>query len=364
MKTWARTLAINVVILGFLVAAVNFLAVTVNVVETAWGAKEDARGRLPNYADDPWAPTHFREFAALDTEYRSYYGWRRLPFAGETITIDGNGIRRTVQGAKTDPARSIAFFGGSTMWGSGVNDENTIPSLFAARNADYLAYNFGESAHTAHQNLNVLIEQLAAGFLPEVVVFYNGVNEVGQCRRELRPFAHVREQQIKSMLDTGGPNVHDSGSYLSLFLPAQELAKRLSASISYRLGTRPPPFDCDRNPAKAEAIARLLLWDWTMARQAVESYGGRFLAVLQPVVYFSRTRTDHIEIEADRAAQYEAVYPIILELLQTEFADLRDSVLDLRAVLDRDDYIYIDFCHVSSRGNDLIAAAIGRRLGG
>ena len=103
MKTWARTLAINVVILGFLVAAVNFLAVTVNVVETAWGAKEDARGRLPNYADDPWAPTHFREFAALDTEYRSYYGWRRLPFAGETITIDGNGIRRTVQGAKTDP---------------------------------------------------------------------------------------------------------------------------------------------------------------------------------------------------------------------------------------------------------------------
>jgi len=362
MKGWAKIIAVNIVVLGFLISLVNVLSITATRIEAAWDEKADSRGTLPNFAHDDWAPEHFREFLALNTEYRSYYGWRRRAFAGKTINIDQEGIRQTVQGSGAPAAKSIAFFGGSTMWGTGADDKHTIPSLFAKRSPDHLAYNFGESGHTAHQNLNVLIEQIATGLLPDVVVFYNGVNEVSQCRRELRPYAHAREVEIKSILDTGGLNFHDPGSYLSLLFPIERFVTRLSASLSHRFGSRPPAFDCDQEPAKAEAIARLLLWDWTIAKRTVEGYGGRFLAVLQPVAYFSRTKTDQIKIEADRAVQYQAVYPAILHLLDNEFAFLKENFLDLRTALDRDEYIYIDFCHISGNGNDIIASKIDQHL--
>ena len=123
----------------------------------------DSRAGLPNYQGADWAKTHFREFAELVTVHHSYVGWRRLPYRGETIEIDDDGIRRTYVDPAARPTKTIAFFGGSTMWGSGSDDEHTIPSAFAKTHPQYRAINFSETAHTAHQNLNGLVQVLAGG---------------------------------------------------------------------------------------------------------------------------------------------------------------------------------------------------------
>jgi hypothetical protein len=271
--------------------------------------------------------------------------------------------RRTFAAPGGQQTRTIAFFGGSTMWGSGADDEGTIPSLFVEQHPEYLGYNFGESGHTSHQNLNVLMEKLLDGLRPEVVVFYNGVNEVVQCRRELRAYTHERDAQIRELLDGRGWSFRNPKSYLSLLYPAKAFLDRTFESLSYRLARPHSFFDCDQNPEKAAAVARLLLWDWTAAKNLVEGYGGRFIAVLQPVVYFSHTRTDHIIVDEERRPQYEAVYPRILDLLASEFPQLRENFLDLRDAFDQDTYIYIDFCHVSPNGNQIIASRIGTELG-
>ena len=84
----------------------------------------DSRAGLPNYQGADWAKTHFREFAELVTVHHSYVGWRRLPYRGETIEIDDDGIRRTYVDPAARPTKTIAFFGGSTMWGSGSDDDH------------------------------------------------------------------------------------------------------------------------------------------------------------------------------------------------------------------------------------------------
>lgn len=345
--------------LGF---AANLLAASILHVEASLDKpSSDPRADLPNYQDVDWAETHFREFAELQTVHHSYVGWRRLPYRGETITIDENGVRTTYVDPAASPSKTIAFFGGSTMWGSGATDEHTIPSAFAKRHPEYRAINFAETAHTAHQNLNGLVQVLAGDLRPDVVVFYNGSSEINKCRVGLGAFSTPDEPEIRQLLERERRGFQSNEAFWSIFHPTRILAERARRSFEARILGAGERRDCSNDPVKAEMIAKALLWDWMAAKHLVEGYGGRFVAALQPVAYFSQTRTDHIEIDRDLQKQYAAVYSGY-DLLLPEFPALEANFLDLRRAFDRDEYIYIDADHAGPNGNAIIAAAIGAFL--
>ena len=318
----------------------------------------DARAALPNYRDIDWAETHFREFLELETAHHSYVGWRRLPYQGETINIDEKGTRRTYASPDVSPAKTIAFFGASTMWGSGSDDGRTIPSAFAGRHPEYRAFNFGETAHTAHQSLNALVQVLAEGVRPDVVVFYGGSSELNKCRPGIGAFSTTDEQEIRELLDRRRHGLDPAEALRSIFQPVSMLVERAGLSIKARLFGAAKARDCSEDPAKAESIARVLFWDWVAAKHLVEGYGGRFVAALQPVAFFSRTRTDHIRIDAELREEYETLYALYDEL-RADFPSLQDNFLDLRRTFDHDAYIYIDHDHAGPNGNAMVAAAIG-----
>lgn len=342
--------------LGF---AVNLLAALLLHLE-AWLDQPtlDRRANLPNYQEVDWAKTHFREFAELVAVHHSYVGWRRLRYRGETIEIGDDGIRRTYADPAVKPTKTIAFFGGSTMWGSGSDDERTIPSAFAKAHPQYRAINLGETAHAAHQNLNALLQVLAGGLEPDVVVFYNGSSEINKCRVGLSAFSTTDEPQIRQLLEPERREFAIDRALSLVFHPLEVFSKSLRGSLEARLFGSTSRRDCSDDPAKAQMIARVLIWDWLAAKHLVEGYGGRFVAALQPVAYFSRTRKDHIEIDQDLQRQYQAVYAAYDALLP-DFPALESNLLDLRGAFDRDEYIYIDADHAGPNGNAIIATAIG-----
>ncbi|MCK6371501.1 MAG: hypothetical protein L6Q83_09310, partial [Gammaproteobacteria bacterium] len=91
----------------------------------------DSRASADSYQGEPWAKDLYEEFvrsAAVD--WFPYVYFRRQRFDGQYINIDANGIRRTANNtlAASTPKR-LFMFGGSTVWGTGVRDEFTIPSL-------------------------------------------------------------------------------------------------------------------------------------------------------------------------------------------------------------------------------------------
>jgi hypothetical protein len=152
---------------------------------------------LPNYANLGWAEQNYRELDQATkpgtTNFKSFTGWRRKPFKGETINVDGPYAQRRTVNRQADGAKRAYFFGGSTMWGTGSSDEGTIPSQFAALTGMH-SDNFGEQGYTAHQALILLIQLLQEGQRPDLVVFYDGVNEVAiKCVTELTPDAHMLE---------------------------------------------------------------------------------------------------------------------------------------------------------------------------
>jgi hypothetical protein len=126
--------------------------------------------------------------------------------------------------------------------------------------------------------------------------------------------------------------------------------------VTSRLGLIEPEswFECHSNPQKAEAIAENLLRDWRLAKQLVETYGGKFVGILQPATFFSQTRLDHLRLSSYVQAQYLAVYPRIRE----KIASSGGAFHDLVPLFDRDEYIYVDWSHVAPKGNRYVAERI------
>lgn len=67
------------------------------------------------------------------------------------------------------------------MWGSGARDSFTIPSLLSQILSEHgisiHVVNYGESGFVSTQEVIALMLQLKKGNIPDVVMFYDGVND-------------------------------------------------------------------------------------------------------------------------------------------------------------------------------------------
>lgn len=349
-----RTLLLNLWVFILLLAALVLLPPLVfdgvQWARVSFGAG-DPRATLPNYQGVPWAREHFREFAKISTSYQDFIGWRRDAFEGQTIHVDTEGYRRHPGSPARDKA-AVWVFGGSTVWGPGSDDAGTLPGQLQAVSGQ-ASFNLGESAYTAHQSLNLLMKAYLQGGRPRHVVFYDGANEVViKCRAELGFYSTSHEATIRARM-------HGASLSPQLISPSMELLGRGLRSLS---GAREDKgYDCHDNEAKRKLIAANLVMDWQLARELVERNGGHFVAVLQPVSFTGAPRLDYLpDVVAAKALrlQYEAVYPEI----RKQLAEAGIRYLDLSRVLDGQEPLYIDFAHVSPRGNELIARAIAPQL--
>ncbi|MGI9520661.1 MAG: hypothetical protein ACR2PG_03335 [Hyphomicrobiaceae bacterium] len=311
------------------------------------------RVNLPVCSEHVWAKKRFIELKNTETEYYDYVGWRRNSFNGETITVDGDGHRRHDTSTAFIDA-DVWFFGGSTMWGLGVNDASTIPAHYQARTGSP-SFNFGELGYTAHQSLNLLMKTYVRGGRPKRVVFYDGVNDVlYKCRSEMNFFSSQAEWRIRDKIQRNEAVFRKTDDALApavdIFL---ELYYRFSPFKPRRLA-----YDCDINSQKVRHITQALLLDWRTAKAIVEQYGGEFYAVLQPLAFAGSPNLSYLPkgfLMENLRRQYGVVYREIKKTLRREQFDF----LDLTRELDNGQY-YIDFCHVIPEGNRVIANAVAR----
>ena len=122
---------------------------------------------------------------------------------------------------------------------------------------------------------------------------------------------------------------------------------------------------CSNNPARAEAVAELIVRNMEMGRSLVKSYGGTFYAFLQPHAYAGKPRTDQLDLDKpDRLIQrrqFEAVYPIVQAKLKSRGPGW---FFDISSVIDGTQYLLVDHAHVTGEGNRIIAEAIKQKIDG
>ena len=366
MKPFLKLIAINILVTLGALLLLNLATISMYKVYKVYKVLQslivDPRARLPNYENIEWAAKYFQEFKKIPVEYQSYVGWRRSPYEGQTTHIDEHGIRNTPQHSLADPASPlVVFLGGSTIWGAGSDDSNTIPALFSAvAKGKYRSMNLGETAYDAFQGyLFLRLQTMKKGLRPDIVVSYDGVNEIYNLLRGSRVFSHYRENEIRSIIKIRGGNIPELTYKHFFFKPLQTfISKSIRYINSYLYKNR-----YDLKEKRVEDVARKLLESWLLTKGLAEEHGADFIAVLQPNAGLGRPVTNHLKLDADSLEAYRSLYAGILRLLQSPaYRELSNKVLVLTDAFDRDEYIYIDPAHVSPNGNRIIAEKIYNHL--
>lgn len=359
-----RTGAIILGICFVLLVVVNLLSAAIldgkrHVYNRLFGTSPDTRAALPVYQDRQRAETLFREFRAMGFEYVSVLGWSRRPFAGETVTVGSDGDRQHPR-TTDDPKGIVRFFGGSTMWGEGAEDAETIPALFNTLFPDYRVFNHAESGFTSRQALARLINLANQDAPMDLVIFYDGVNAVDtSCRDGVPLNGQFNESEIRQRVEIG-TGVRSLRLTRLLADPMVELAGVVGGKIFAGPDQEAlkASFRCHGRDGYADRVAGALIENWKIAKLIVEARGGHFIAILQPVSFVGAPTTDHLAFGNAR--------PYMADDYRTLYARIQDKLaaarfpwaFDFTDAFDGPQRLYIDFAHVGAAGNQRIAARI------
>ena len=334
----------------------------VEVVPDAWknfwrsfdyeqGWKPDFRAASEGYGGAAWPAFHFREYwsevARLD--WRSYAYWRHRPYQGRTLTIGDDGLRKTwnrpADALPGIEARRIFMFGGSAMIGFGARDDFTIPSILARELSEttvpnVVVSNFGQTGYVSSQELLTLMEELKGGNVPDLVIFYDGVNDTFAALQKgvagLPQNEHNRAREFNLLSEQRRFELY--GEAISRLL--SRLARRASANEPW---WRMPSILEGRRSRRPSLKAGC-------PDRSLEGIFGKF-----------PSRTPHEEKSQD----WRGSRPFFMEVYGRERRDARlksfDNFFDFSDLFsDSPDSVFIDFNHLNERGNAVVAQAMLR----
>lgn len=117
--------------------------------------------------------------------FEAYTHFKERPYKGDYVNVDANGFRVTKNQGPWPPntkAINIFLFGGSTVFGYGVADGDTVASylqeyLSEKLKRDIRVYNFGRGYYFSTQERILFEHLLTQGHKPYLALFIDGVNE-------------------------------------------------------------------------------------------------------------------------------------------------------------------------------------------
>lgn len=310
---------------------------------------------LPYYNNEPWAAQYWREhWSSGAKRYEPNVDWRRKPFRGKYVNVDSLGIRHTAGNPATNENTYRVFaFGGSTMWGWGAPDSLTIPSLLRNSLAVHIARpvhitNYGEDSYISSQGVSMLVRQLQEGNIPDMVVFYDGVNDVASAFMTGRINRHQYINDIADQINSP-PMLRFMKSTETFQLLQKLLAK--------------PPKKRLLAPTLSRDVVHTYLTNYRIVEKLSQTYGFEFYFFWQPIIFAGNKPLSDVEkAYTRRGKQYinfnRAIYQQIAQVSPS-----RNRMLSISDVFDGvSETLYIDQAHVNPAGNQLIAARILREI--
>ena len=329
------------------------------------------------YKDARWYSEYFREGMRRRHRWDSYSCWLGEPFRGVHINIDEEGLRRTWQrtdavDGQTGAKPRVFVFGGSTVWGIGARDDHTIPSCMVRRlsdlGLDVEVKNFGQSAHVSTQEVITLLRELQKGNTPDIAVFYDGVNDVHSAylnRGAGVPLDHrARAEELRR---PKAPR-RQWQACLNWFqyrfwgfgIASPALRRKLWPVQPTRASTR----GSTASPSEAleQEVAQIYETNVRIVDTLARTFGFRALFYWQPAIFTKKVLTPYEAKEAAKCDYAKAFYLGVNKRVRAADRLRREHAFrDLSTVFDaaKDPY-YIDFCHITEKGNDIIAREIAK----
>jgi hypothetical protein len=243
----------------------------------------------PGYSQDD-VRTLLHETWDHTLEFQPFAQVKERARTGKWVNVDPNGFRRSANNGPWPPdARNtnIFMFGGSTTFGYGVADNETIASHLQDHLAkktqsprDVKVYNFGVGYYYSTQERVLFCTLLTHGFVPDIAVFIDGVND----------FAFIEDRPVFSNTLSAvmnGASI-ERGEILEgplSWLPMSRFARWTSTRLGWQQApTREssPSEKRDEKQDKFSEVIRRYFANKRLSESAARAYGVKPVFVWQP----------------------------------------------------------------------------------
>jgi lysophospholipase L1-like esterase len=329
--------------------------------------------KSPAYGSASWVAEYYREESAWWKqrggigEYVPFRLWGVREWHGKYINTDASELgiwrrtdRPTHAGCTNRSAWTVWMFGGSTVFGSAVPDWATVPSYLSkilnqAGRGCALVTNFGVEGYVSTQELLLLIEKLKEGYRPDVVIFYDGINDAYNGMYSLDPRrAHYWADVIKARVEG---TLRGRLDFLEQTHPV--LVVRLILG-KLRRGASPVA-----TPSQAAATLDNYEANMRIVRALSTAYKFNFYCFFQPAIVYGHKPLVAYEQSIRQGKGYGGTGERAFHMLYQEverrsvnanfvnLGDLFDSVAKP---------LYVDPAHLGPYGNELVANAIAKYI--
>lgn len=310
-----------------------------------------------------------RKTETIPYQYAPYIAWENTSFDGDYLNINNNGQRKTCYNSDAVDAKKVFVFGGSTLFNARSPDCLTITSIMSKllnRSGNYVVNNIGAGARHSTIELIKLILLLQSGTIPDIVVFYDGVNEINTLFLEGKVGVHVGYNLISKKIN--GKILTHQETYLDILITIVEdwykksfyktivniVQSKLLKSTNNITITK-----VNNNKQQVIQTAKIYLKNLEIAHALSKYYGFKLFAFLQPTLYVSNNKTLSKEerdlFEKKMNDSYQKAYQLFYDYVRQK-ANLFDFFYDVSNAFDEQEKtIYADFAHVGPKGHEIIA---------
>ncbi|MCD6588360.1 MAG: SGNH/GDSL hydrolase family protein [Candidatus Fermentibacteraceae bacterium] len=309
-----------------------------------------------------------------DFQYHPFVMWKSAELDLSLMNVDSDGTRRTC-GNPESPSVRIFMLGGSAVWGWMVPDSCTIPSVLqeVLKTTGYPGIsvtNLGQNGWVSTQEITQLVLKLNSGEIPDMVIFYDGANDMlasvenGEAglvignqstRRRFQGCGQGETSRCSMLSILGNTNCYRLIRYLTFDREELFEADPVIVPVSPRFA------DTQFNLKDLAAeTCDIYLGNYRIAEALADEYGFEFYYVLQPLMnfQFDDESLEGVKIPGaeDRSitAFAEMVYGEILAR-QNQYPRL---IYAQQAFTGGCGDLFMDLCHLNADGNEVVASWI------
>lgn len=319
-------------------------------------------------------------------KYAPFVIWRSNPeMTNDSVTVSNEGYRVTPGSSRDSDAYLVFLFGGSAMWGVNVPDSCTIGAylqrdLTEITGKSIAVRNMAQLAHSSTQEIIELMLQLRSGNVPDIVIFYDGFNDVWGAYESGIAGAHHTLKAITERVE-GSPEAFGMGS------PIENLINNSNTSLLFTTLKARGIIFSEEEPeivtystmgidadSLSEEIARLYYGNCGVVDALAEVYGFEYMIIWQPNIWCGeKPLTDYEKTIYEGEFEFFPAGrdPDLKALLVKTYEEFENSITDsehffsFENIFDRiEDEVYNDYAgvHVRPWANELIAEEILRLL--
>lgn len=279
-------------------------------------------------------------------DYEEITGFRESPRKSSYVNVNNFGVRQNTQITPNnfDPNGKVWVFGGSTTWGYGVADSQTIPSHLE-KILKKKVVNFGRGYYYSLQENLLLSILLKTGYKPSEIIFIDGINE--RCGIE------VYEKEFNSLF-LKAQNASHRYQIKNIFEPTIVITNKI---INKFISQKPEDLhklDCERY-GKKSTLSETIKSNLEDRKALCKRFGVRCTTFVQPFA--------GIDIQGNGLLGESELQQLRLKKVALSPVWQEMNAIFVDSPLPNDNMTYlVDSVHYSDKANSIIAKRIASYL--